>query len=109
MNATGQARGIKVGQQWLGVVESFTYVDGAVFQNGEMWRLNLFTSIVMPTVTYTSKTWKASTNINNKPPTTIRCLYPVLKFWYYDHIFNKEVLQRSGKWYLHVIITWRRL
>ncbi|KAL7887633.1 hypothetical protein AOLI_G00053540 [Acnodon oligacanthus] len=61
-------------------------------------RLHLFTSIVMPTGTYASETWKASPNINDKPPTTIRCLCPVLKFQYYDHIFNKEVLRRSGKW-----------
>ncbi|KAL6488370.1 hypothetical protein MHYP_G00021110 [Metynnis hypsauchen] len=71
----------------------------------EHHRLHLFTSIVMPTVTYASETWKASPNINNKPCTTIRCLCPVLKFQYYNHISTKRHSEGvvSGKRYLHVI------
>lgn len=73
-------------------------------------KLHLYTTIVLPTVTYGSETWKITVAVTRKVDVFHqRCLRRILGISYLDHITNVEVLRWSKMCRLSFIIAKRRL
>lgn len=72
-------------------------------------KFQLLPSIVILTAIYPRETWKASVSINKRLDIfQQRCLWPILKMYYFDHITTEEVFQKSFSWKLHNTIGLRR-
>ena len=72
-------------------------------------KLQLYTTIVLPTALYASETWKSTAAISKKLDVFHqRCLRKILKISYLDHITNDEVIRRAQSRCLQDIITERK-
>ena len=73
-------------------------------------KLNLFKTIVIPTVIYSCENWKSSTTIVNKLNVfQQRCLRKILNVSYRDRITNQAILTRSKVDSLATTVEKRRL
>ena len=73
-------------------------------------KIQLYSSIVLPTALYACETWKRTANIAHKIDVFHqRCLRRILRISYRDHVTNEEVLKRAKSNPLSSTVTERRL
>jgi len=86
-------------------LDRFTTIDLAGI------KLQLYSSIVVPTATYVCETWKTTAKATKMIDVFYsRCLKMILRISWLDHITNDKVMTRSGtrETALHDIVATRR-
>ena len=73
-------------------------------------KLQLYTTIILPTALYASETWRSTAAVSKKLDVFHqRCLQKILKILYLDHITNDELIRRAQSRRLQDIVTERRV